>query len=142
VERISAQLIESELFGHVRELSPERIMNRKGLLEEATGGTIFLDEITETLPMFQVKLLRALQEGEIRKVGSNYVNKIDVRVIAATNRDIYQEVDDGRFRVDLFYRLNSYIIEIPSLKERAEDILPLVEHFALAPAGRFVFQSR
>ncbi len=124
---ISAQLIESELFGHVRGAFTGANHDRKGLLEEAT----------ETLPMFQVKLLRALQEGEVRKVGSNNVNKIDVRVIAATNRDIYQEVDDGRFRVDLFYRLNSYIIEIPSLKERAEDILPLVEHFA-ACTGRAV----
>ncbi len=132
---ISAQLIESELFGHVRGAFTGADRDRKGLLEEATGGTIFLDEVTETLPMFQVKLLRALQQGEIRKVGSNNINRINVRVIAATNRDIYQEVDDGRFRVDLFYRLNSCILEIPALKERAEDILPLVEHFA-ACTGR------
>src|SRR6266851_6702074 len=132
---ISAQLIESELFGHVRGAFTGANHDRKGLLEEATGGTIFLDEITETLPVFQVKLLRALQQGEIRKVGSNNVIEIDVRVIAATNRDIYDEVEAGRFRMDLFYRLNSCILEIPALKERPEDILPLVEYFA-AGAGR------
>jgi DNA-binding NtrC family response regulator len=137
---ISAQLIESELFGHVRGAFTGADRERKGLLEEATGGTIFLDEITETLPMFQVKLLRALQQGEIRRVGSNNVSQIDVRVIAATNRDIYEEVEAGRFRVDLFYRLNSCVVEIPPLKERSEDILPLVEHFA-AGTGRPVWFS-
>ena len=134
---ISSQLIESELFGHVRGAFTGADRDRKGLFEEATGGTIFLDEITETLPIFQVKLLRALQQGEIRKVGSNSVTRIDVRVIAATNRDIYEEVENGRFRLDLLYRLNSCMLEIPALKERREDILPLVEHFA-ACTGRSV----
>src|ERR1700687_3826795 len=134
---ISPQLVESELFGHVRGAFTGADSDRKGLFEEANRGTIFLDEITETLPIFQVKLLRALQQGEIRRVGSNNVIEIDVRVIAATNRDIYDEVEAGRFRMDLFYRLNSCILEIPALKERPEDILPLVEYFA-AGAGRAV----
>ncbi len=134
---ISPQLVESELFGHVRGAFTGADSDRKGLFEEANRGTIFLDEITETLPIFQVKLLRALQQGEIRRVGSNNVIEIDVRVIAATNRDIYDEVEAGRFRMDLFYRLNSCILEIPALKERPEDILPLVEYFA-ASAGRAV----
>lgn len=127
---ISPQLIESELFGHVRGAFTGADRDRKGLLEEANQGTIFLDEITETLPMFQVKLLRALQQGEIRKVGCNNVTKINVRVVTATNRNISEEVEAGRFRMDLFYRLNSCILEIPALKERPEDILPLVEYFA------------
>ncbi len=134
---ISPQLIESELFGHVRGAFTGADRDRKGLLEEANRGTIFLDEITETLPTFQVKLLRALQQGEIRKVGSNNVIEVDVRVVAATNRNIYQEVEEGRFRTDLFYRLNSCMLEIPPLNERREDILPLVEYFA-ASAGRSV----
>jgi DNA-binding NtrC family response regulator len=134
---ISPQLIESELFGHVRGAFTGADRDRKGLLEEANQGTIFLDEITETLPMFQVKLLRALQQGEIRKVGCNNVTKINVRVVTATNRNINEEVEAGRFRMDLFYRLNSCILEIPALKERLEDILPLVEYFA-ACAGRSV----
>jgi DNA-binding NtrC family response regulator len=134
---IAPQLIESELFGHVRGAFTGADRDRKGLLEEANQGTIFLDEITETLPMFQVKLLRALQQGEIRKVGCNNVTKINVRVVTATNRNINEEVEAGRFRMDLFYRLNSCILEIPALKERLEDILPLVEYFA-ACAGRSV----
>lgn len=137
---ISPQLIESELFGHVRGAFTGADRDRKGLLEEANRGTIFLDEITETLPVFQVKLLRALQQGEIRKVGSNNVIEVDVRVIAATNRDICDEVEAGRFRMDLFYRLNSCMLEIPALKERPEDILPLVEYFS-ACAGRPVLFS-
>jgi DNA-binding NtrC family response regulator len=127
---ISPQLIESELFGHVRGAFTGADRDRKGLLEEANGGTIFLDEITETAPAFQVKLLRALQQGEIRKVGSNNMAEVDVRVIAATNQNIEEEVDAGRFRMDLFYRLNSCILEIPALKDRPEDILPLVDYFA------------
>jgi DNA-binding NtrC family response regulator len=138
---ISPQLIESELFGHVRGAFTGADRDRKGLFEEANRGTIFLDEITETLPVFQVKLLRALQQGEIRKVGSNNVTEIDVRVIAATNRDICDEVEAGRFRIDLFYRLNSCMLEIPALKERPEDILPLVEYFAAGAGKPAVFSD-
>jgi DNA-binding NtrC family response regulator len=127
---IPSELIESELFGHMRGSFTGAERDRRGLWEEADGGTIFLDEITETTPAFQVKLLRALQEGEIRRVGSNQTQKLDVRVIAASNRDVEAEVKDGRFRQDLFYRLNAVSIVMPPLRERREDILPLTKCFA------------
>jgi two-component system NtrC family response regulator len=127
---IPAELIESELFGHVRGSFTGAERDRIGLFEEANGGTLFLDEITETSPAFQVKLLRTLQEGEVRRVGSNRTQKIDVRVIAATNRDIDLEVEEGRFRKDLFYRLNAVTIFLPPLRERREDIFPLASSFA------------
>ncbi|MFN2491926.1 MAG: sigma-54-dependent transcriptional regulator [Pyrinomonadaceae bacterium] len=127
---IPSQLIESELFGHTRGSFTGAEKERRGLWEEADGGTVFLDEITETTPAFQVKLLRALQEGEIRKVGSNQTQKVDVRVIAASNRDVEQEVKAGRFREDLFYRLNAVAIVLPPLRDRREDILPLAQCFA------------
>lgn len=127
---IPSELIESELFGHVRGSFTGAERDRRGLWEEANGGTVFLDEITETTPVFQVKLLRALQEGEIRRVGSNQTQKLDVRVIAASNRDVEQEVKAGRFREDLFYRLNAVSIVLPPLRDRREDILPLTKCFA------------
>jgi two-component system, NtrC family, response regulator AtoC len=127
---LPAELIESELFGHVRGSFTGAERDRAGLFEEAAGGTVFLDEITETSPAFQVKLLRALQEGEIRRVGSNQTVHVDVRVIAATNRDPADEVRRGRFRKDLLYRLNTLNIHLPRLRERREDIIPLVRHFA------------
>lgn len=127
---IPIELIESELFGHAKGSFTGADRERVGLWEEADGGTIFLDEITETSPLFQVKLLRALQQGEIRRVGSNRTQKVDVRVIAATNRDIEEEVREGRFRQDLMYRLNAVTIHLPPLRERTEDIPLLAEHFA------------
>ena len=127
---IPADLIESELFGHVRGSFTGAERDRIGLWEEADGGTVFLDEITETTPAFQVKLLRALQQGEIRRVGSNRTQKVDVRVIAASNRDVEAEVKAGRFREDLFYRLNAVAIVLPPLRERKDDILPLAMSFA------------
>lgn len=132
---IPVELIESELFGHVRGSFTGASGDRTGLWEQADGGTIFLDEVTETSPLFQVKLLRTLQLGEIRRVGSNRTIKIDARVIAATNRNIEAEVADGRFRQDLMYRLNAVTICLPPLRERVEDIQLLAEHFASA-AGR------
>ncbi len=132
---IPVELIESELFGHVKGSFTGASGDRIGLWEQADGGTIFLDEVTETSPLFQVKLLRTLQLGEIRRVGSNRTIKIDARVIAATNRNIEAEVADGRFRQDLMYRLNAVTICLPPLRERVEDIQLLAEHFASA-AGR------
>jgi DNA-binding NtrC family response regulator len=127
---IPSELIESELFGHVRGSFTGAERDRRGLWEEADGGTVFLDEITETTPAFQVKLLRALQEGEIRRVGSNQTQRVDVRVIAASNRDVETEVASGRFRQDLLYRLNAVTIKLPPLRERREDVMPLAKRFA------------
>lgn len=127
---IPVELIESELFGHSKGSFTGADRERIGLWEQANGGTIFLDEITETSLQFQVKLLRVLQQSEIRRVGSNRVLKVNVRVIAATNRSIEEEVSAGRFRQDLMYRLNSVTINLPALRERIEDIPLLAEHFA------------
>jgi DNA-binding NtrC family response regulator len=127
---IPAELIEAELFGHVKGAFTGAERDRRGLWEEADGGTVFLDEITETNSSFQVKLLRALQMGEIRRVGSNQTQKVNVRVLAASNRNVEQEVAAGRFRHDLFYRLNAVSIMLPPLRERREDIPPLAQSFA------------
>jgi len=127
---LPAELIESELFGHVRGSFTGATVDRRGLWQEADQGTVFLDEITETTLGFQVKLLRALQEGEIRRVGSNQTMRVDVRVIAATNRDAEEEMRQGRFRQDLLYRLNAVTIHLPPLRERRDDIRPLAKYFA------------
>ena len=143
---IPEELIESELFGHERGSFTGAISDRKGFFEEADRGTIFLDEITETSPAFQVKLLRVLQEHRITRVGSSQEIELDVRVIASSNRDLSQAVAAGSFREDLYYRLNrSGEISLPSLKDRQEDIEPLVFHFAHAAVrktGRPVLFSK
>ena len=126
---VSETLLESELFGHVRGAYTGAVTARRGLFEEANGGTFFFDEIAETQPAFQAKLLRAIQEGEIRRLGDNKAVTVDVRIIAATNQDLQEAIADKRFRLDLYYRLNVARFVLPPLRERREDIPLLVEHF-------------
>jgi two-component system response regulator AtoC len=126
---IPENLLESELFGHEKGAFTDAIRTKKGLFEEADDGTLFLDEIGELPLQLQVKLLRVLQDGEIRRVGDSKPIQIDVRIIAATVKDLIKEVNEGRFRDDLFYRLNVFPIHIPPLRERKEDIPLLVTHF-------------
>lgn len=122
--------IDSELFGHVKGAFTNAITERKGYFEEANGGTIFLDEVAELPTPTQARLLRVLESGEFMKVGSSKVEKTDVRIIAATNVNLQERINDGKFREDLFYRLNTVPILIPPLRERKEDILLLFRKFA------------
>jgi len=129
-------LLESELFGHKRGAFTGATESHTGLFQQAHGGTLFLDEIGETSPAFQVKLLRALQEGEVRPVGSTRAVPVDVRVIAATNRDLESEVACGRFREDLYYRIAGITLHMPPLRERVQDIEPIVAQMLRSAGAR------
>ncbi len=135
---LTESLLESELFGHVKGSFTGAVDNRTGRFEAAHAGSIFLDEINSTSPKLQVKLLRVLQEGEFERVGDNNTKKVDTRIIAATNRDLLEEIEVGRFREDLYYRLNVVPIYLPPLRERREDIEPLVLYFL----NRYAEQNR
>jgi two-component system response regulator PilR (NtrC family) len=126
---IPENLLESELFGHVRGAFTGAVSNKPGLVETADGGTLFLDEIGELPQSLQVKLLRLIQEKTLRRVGGNHDQRVDVRIVAATNRDLQAEAQAGRFREDLYYRLNVIQIVLPPLRERMEDAPVLVQHF-------------
>ena len=125
----SKTIFEDEFFGHAKGAYTDASSDRRGFFEAAHGGTLFLDEITELDPSLQAKLLRVIEEREFYRLGSTEIRNVDVRIIAATNRDINEEIIKGRFRADLFYRINMYNIKIPPLRERKDDILPLAAHF-------------
>jgi two-component system response regulator HydG len=133
---ISESLLESELFGHTRGAFTGAVQERVGLFEAANGGTLLLDEIGDVSPGMQVKLLRVLQEREIRRVGENRSRPVNVRVIAATNRELTDDIAEGRFRMDLYYRLNVVQVHVPALRDRREDILPLARVLLMNIAKR------
>ncbi len=135
---LSEDLLESELFGHKKGSFTGAVSDKKGLFEVADGGTFFLDEIADISPTIQAKLLRVIQEGEIRRVGDTAVHRVDVRLISATNKNLKEEVNAGNFREDLYYRLNVITVKLPPLRERTGDIPILVKHFL----NRFAEKNR
>jgi two-component system response regulator AtoC len=134
---IPENLLESELFGHVKGAFTDAAADKAGLFEQADGGTLFLDEIGEMPPALQVKLLRVLQDEQIRRVGGSTSKKVDVRVISATSRNLEEDAAAGRFREDLFFRLNVFTLKLPPLRERLEDLPLLIDHFLLKFSARF-----
>lgn len=130
-------LLESELFGHTKGSFTGAISDKKGLFETADTGTFFLDEIGDITPKLQTQLLRLLQEGEIKRVGENHVRHVDVRIIAATNKNLQEKIETGEFREDLYYRLNVINIYMPPLRERTEDILLLAQHFLMRFGAKY-----
>ena len=139
---ITETLLESELFGHARGAFTGAVSARKGLFEEAEGGTFFFDEIGETPLAFQAKLLRAIQENEIRRVGENKPIKVDVRIIAATNQDLLPAIAEKRFRQDLYYRLNVARFQLPPMRERMEDLNELLGHFLAKYSKKMACRAR
>jgi DNA-binding NtrC family response regulator len=133
---LSETVLESELFGHIKGAFTGALATRKGVFEEANGGTLFLDEVGELAPATQVRLLRALQEGMVRAVGASEDRKVDVRVVAATNRDLSEEIEKGTFREDLYYRLDVIAVQMPPLRQRPGDIPLLFHHFLRKHASR------
>lgn len=125
-------VLESELFGHGKGSFTGAVNSYAGLFEQAEGGTLFLDEIGEIPPFIQAKLLRVLQDGEVRRVGTSHTRRVDVRVVSATNVDLEERIENGSFRLDLFYRLNVFTLRVPPLRERLSEIPELVEHFFAA----------
>lgn len=129
-------LLESELFGHIKGAFTGAIANKKGLFEQANGGSVFLDEVGDMSPAMQLRLLRVLQEGEVKPVGSEQIKRVDVRILAATNKDLEAEVREKRFREDLFYRLHVFPIYLPPLRERLGDLPDLMTHFIQKNSNR------
>src|ERR1700739_2547436 len=133
---VTESLFESEFFGHVKGAFTGALKDKHGRFELADGGTLFLDEIGEVPLAMQAKLLRVLQEQELERIGDTHTRKVSVRVIAASNRDLTKEVDESRFREDLFYRLRVFPIQVPPLRERREDIAPIAAHFVRQSARK------